>query len=329
MPIIEKRVDKKIRSETLPKNKKKLNLEDNPIQYHLFFYLHTIIQLVIFFYFIPKFFAPWIWPKEFPNPNPWGYILAAANHEFFFILINISYFILYKFKFSFFEQFKVEAEKWPWDEDYISWIALLKRMMKTLFINHFIIIPLTIVFFSKINDKFYFRVDFESLPTPTEVIIQFVFVYIINDISFYLSHWLLHHEIFYNRIHKIHHETKVTFSLAVEYAHPIEYVFANILAFNLGGSILSQRMHLFTNLLISVIISLRSCESHSGYDFPWSPSHILPKYFKFMNKNDFHSFHHLKYKGNYSGGINWDYLGKTLNPLYIEYRKIQGFNKMN
>ncbi len=66
---------------------------------------------------------------------------------------------------------------------------------------------------------------------------------ILGDLTFYLSHRLLHHPWFYKHIHKIHHENKVTWFSAFSHAHPLEYLFGNILPGLVGSAILGNRMH--------------------------------------------------------------------------------------
>lgn len=297
------------------------------MQFKVFCYIHAIAQTIFFIYIIPNYLAPLFWPRNFADYSAWGYVLAAINHEIFFILVNFGYFILYKFRFPFLEKYKIEDEKWPWEEDFTAWKSQLKRILRSLAINHFVVIPiLTCIMI--MNKKLPFRVSYETLPSSQEVLVQYIFAFIINDFCFYLLHYLFHQQFFYNYIHKIHHEIKVTFSLASEYAHPIEFLIGNVFAFNVGNLILKERMHLFTSLLITTITIFRSSETHSGYCFPWSPQYILSHHLGFLTKPDFHSFHHLKYKGNYASGIIWDkFLSNTINPIYVEYRKKQYYNK--
>ena len=85
----------------------------------------------------------------------------------------------------------------------------------------------------------------DSLPTFWDLIFQFFFNRYVEDFVFYLSHWVLHLKPFYGPIHKQHHEYKVTVSIATEYAHPIEYVFANIVASSSGSFIMGPRIHYY------------------------------------------------------------------------------------
>lgn len=58
---------------------------------------------------------------------------------------------------------------------------------------------------------------------------------------------------------------------------------------------------------------LSAVETHSGYDFPFSPNHIFP----FFGGADFHDFHHRTYNGAYSSNfIWWDLVFGTANGYY-------------
>lgn len=277
-----------------------------------------------FLVFIPTYIAPAIWPTKIEHPKIYGFLIGWGNHQVFFILINIFFFILYKNKFAFFEQFKTEKENWPWEENKANFLNHLRKMFKTLFVNQFILLPIFLSLVALMNSEFNLRLDYESLPNVKEVIIQYLFVFTVNDFAFYLTHSFLHWGILYSKIHKTHHENKLTFSLAVEYAHPIEYLFGNVIAFNVGQIILGKKMHLLTSCIISAINTFISTENHSGYTLPWLPFYLFSRYCKAFTTLDFHSFHHLKFKGNYGGTINFDkYIGKTLHPQYEEYRKKQ------
>ena len=100
----------------------------------------------------------------------------------------------------------------------------------------------------------------EDWPTITEIIGQFIFFLIIDDVSFYWLHRLLHHPKFY-WIHKQHHQYNMPVSLAATYAHPIEFIFANALPFGLGYRLLSDFMnvHLVTIIVWSVYRLTETC----------------------------------------------------------------------
>ncbi len=317
-------------SSIYPVNNSRKIYSSSSLSFRLFCFTNSIFWIIFIFYFTPEFIAPIIWPKTdtIKHPHFFSFISAALNHQIAFIIINFTYFLIYKANNKLFEQYKVEKEKWPWESmQPLEWKSKLNKTLMNLFINHFIIVPLVVISGIYSGQDYPHRIDYESLPSYKEVIWQYIFTFIINDISFYFSHWLLHKGVLYNKIHKVHHENKITYSLAVEDTHWAEYLFGNIIAFNVGNMYLGKRMHLFSSLLFSINNTLRSTETHSGYAFPWSPSYMLAAYLKFLTTSDFHSFHHLKYKGNYGGGLSFDYLFGTVNPFYLDYRneKIEEF----
>jgi sterol desaturase/sphingolipid hydroxylase (fatty acid hydroxylase superfamily) len=126
-------------------------------------------------------------------------------------------------------------------------------------------------------------------------------------------------------IHKQHHEFKVTVGIASEYAHPLEFVFGNILPMNLGSMILGFNVHAFTYAFWICEKIFRTTEDHSGYQFPWSPTMFL-SFIK--NSAEHHNFHHLKFKGNYGGYFNfWDWICGTNHPDY--FRSLEEFGMRN
>jgi sterol desaturase/sphingolipid hydroxylase (fatty acid hydroxylase superfamily) len=112
------------------------------------------------------------------------------------------------------------------------------------------------------------------------------FCFLINDFAFYVTHSFLHWGPMYKKIHKVHHENKVTFSLATEYAHPHEYILGNIIAFNIGQLILGKKMHLITNCIINSTNTIGAIQNHSGFTFPWLPFHFISKYCKSFTTPD-------------------------------------------
>ncbi len=61
--------------------------------------------------------------------------------------------------------------------------------------------------------------------------------------------------------------------IAAEYAHPIESLFLGI--GTLVGPVLFTR-HLFSLWVWLFVRLYQTVEAHSGYDFPWSPTKLIP-----------------------------------------------------
>ena len=59
-----------------------------------------------------------------------------------------------------------------------------------------------------------------------------------------------------------------------------------------------------------------AAEGHAGYDFPISPTRLIP----FSDGATHHDFHHAKVKGNYAGFFPWtDRMFGTLCEGYAEH----------
>ena len=79
---------------------------------------------------------------------------------------------------------------------------------------------------------------------------------------------------------------------------------------------LGKRVH-FTTFAMWIIMRIgETTDGHSGYEFSWSPYRLLP----FSGSSEFHNFHHLNIKGNYSSFFTyWDRLLGTVNPSFEKY----------
>ena len=212
-------------------------------------------------------------------------------------------FLIYKLKHPFFERYKTTLNKWPWEENYDQWIQLLKKTIKLLFLNHFILLPLVLLPFY-LKDTCPMNTTYEDLPTNAiEIMVQILFFILCEDFGFYFSHRLLHVKWLYPYIHKIHHTYRQVVSISAEYAHPVEFIISNSLTTSLGPFILGNRTHLFTYLLWIIIRVGETADGHCGYEFSWSPYRLL-----FMSASeDFHNFHHLYFRDNYGSFFTfWD-----------------------
>jgi sterol desaturase/sphingolipid hydroxylase (fatty acid hydroxylase superfamily) len=209
----------------------------------------------------------------------------------------------------------VHDKEWPWKSDPKKWNKLIKETFILLFINQVLILPfLSLIYY--IKNICPFRVDYESLPAPIEVILQTVFFMLCEDFSFYWTHRLLHWDVIYPYIHKIHHKHINTVSIASEYSHPIEFTFGNVLTTNSGPLILGKRVHLLTYLLWIIMRIGETTDGHCGYEFSWSPYRLLPM----SGSSEYHNYHHLNFKGNYGSFFTlWDTLCNTVNTKYLEF----------
>jgi sterol desaturase/sphingolipid hydroxylase (fatty acid hydroxylase superfamily) len=77
---------------------------------------------------------------------------------------------------------------------------------------------------------------------------------------------------------------------------------------------LGNRLHAFTYLMFIVHKIFVTCETHSGFDIPWTPMVLLP----FSNPSTHHDFHHSNNVGTYGG---FTYLWDHLTGNNLEYYK--------
>jgi methylsterol monooxygenase/4-alpha-methyl-delta7-sterol-4alpha-methyl oxidase len=223
--------------------------------------------------------------------------------------------LLYHFKISFFEKYKVIDEPWPWESDKEGWRSLVVKSLLLTLANQFIITPILLLW--DVYNGCDFRTDKESLPCFTEMIWQIALFMIGEDFLFYWAHRFLHVPWVYPYVHKIHHTYTHTVSIATEYAHPIEWICGNVIPSNFVAILLGKRVHLFTYLMWIVMIITESIDAHSGYEFSFSPYRILP----FSGSSDFHYYHHVAVSGNYGSWFTfWDRMCGTVSNAFMKYR---------
>jgi len=59
-----------------------------------------------------------------------------------------------------------------------------------------------------------------------------------------------------------------------------------------------------------------STETHSGYEFPWSPTRILPM----VSGPSYHDHHHSNNVGNFAGSIYfWDVMMGTSDAYFDDF----------
>ncbi len=238
-------------------------------------------------------------------------------HEGAWLICNISMYVIYHLEWEFFERYRVNDYEWPWNIDRPKWISFLKKTLGLVFFNQFVLIPLGIIVTAYLTGGVHYRTDYESLPTITEVFWQLIFFIFVEDAAFYWTHRLIHWRPIYPHIHKIHHEYNNTISVASEYAHPIEFLFGNLVPTSLGSLILKKRCHIMTMFMWLVYRILITTEGHGGYEFSWSPFNLLPKH-----SQGFHNLHHSEvFNGNYGEYLLWDNLCGTVSNLYLKRRE--------
>jgi methylsterol monooxygenase len=142
---------------------------------------------------------------------------------------------------------------------------------------------------------------------------------IIEDIWHYHWHRLLHHPKVYNQIHKIHHYYSAPFAASAEYAHPIETMLLGIGFFLPVLFLTNHLIFLWTWLAVREI---QTYEVHSGYDFPWNPTKLIP----FYGGPRFHDYHHEQFNANYASSFTYldRFFGTDAAYLRREKKRLAG-----
>ena len=152
------------------------------------------------------------------------------------------------------------------------------------------------------------------LPAWWVIPLQLLFFILLDDFLFYWVHRGLHESRWlFRKVHSIHHRIMTPWAITGHYMHPVEYLLTGTLM--LAGPLLVG-CHVVTLYLWIIIRQWEAAEGHAGYDFPWSPSHLMP----FSDGATHHDFHHAKVKGNYAGFFPWtDAAFGTLCEGYPEH----------
>ncbi|KAL4383836.1 hypothetical protein GQ457_15G010030 [Hibiscus cannabinus] len=123
------------------------------------------------------------------------------------------------------------------------------------------------------------------LPSIWEMLSQLVVYFMIEDYTNYWIHRFLHGRWGYEKIHRVHHEYTAPIGFAAPYAHWLETLILGIPSF-LGPAIAPG--HMITFWLWIALRQIEAIETHSGYDFPWTPTRFIP----FYGGADYHDYHH-------------------------------------
>ena len=161
--------------------------------------------------------------------------------------------------------------------------------LKVVFLNNLVIVPAVLYLSVLINDYTTMQsFELADLPDTWTFLCQNYFCVIIEDLVFTLIHKTLHTPFFYKHVHKWHHTYTMAIGLSAEYAHPIEFIFGNMIPLGIPCMILGHKMHYYTFMVIGTQRIISTTMGHSGYDLPWDPTEILP----FRSTTRYHDYHH-------------------------------------
>ncbi|XP_039137581.1 LOW QUALITY PROTEIN: very-long-chain aldehyde decarbonylase GL1-10-like [Dioscorea cayenensis subsp. rotundata] len=123
------------------------------------------------------------------------------------------------------------------------------------------------------------------LPSLWEIGSQLLVYFLIEDYGNYWIHRALHHGWGYEKIHKVHHEYTAPIGFAAPYAHWAEVLVLGIPSF-VGPALVPG--HMITFWLWIALRQMEAIETHSGYDFPFAPTKLIP----FYGGAEYHDYHH-------------------------------------
>lgn len=244
-------------------------------------------------------------------------IVTPILHLFIFSLSNLLLKAFYSLEHPWIEKFKCNNNSWPWKDDLENWKKLLKERRKTLFLNLFLIGPMLSFLFNFIS-LIKFDTSINKLPSSIDIAQQIFICAILNDFMFHIVHKIFHYKFFYDKIHYKHHEFNNPIGITAEYAHPLEYIFSNIIPGSLGPLLIKNEIHVVGVWAWLIFGICATVEQHSGYEFPFSPFGIFP----FSFASSYHDYHHTRYKYNYSSNfVFWDFIFGDNKEYFAFYEK--------
>lgn len=223
-------------------------------------------------------FAETLWLNYSADKS--DYFLYCHNILFLFLifsLVPLPLVLIELVRSSNFEKYKIQPKV---KLSFPEMMACYKTVMKMFF---FIVGPLQLVSYPSVK-LIGIRAGL-PLPSGWEILIQLAVYFIVEDYTNYWIHRFLHGKWGYEKIHRVHHEYTAPIGFAAPYAHWAEILILGIPSF-LGPAMVPG--HMITFWLWIALRQIEAIETHSGYDFPWTPT----KYIPFYGGAEYHDYHH-------------------------------------
>lgn len=156
--------------------------------------------------------------------------------------------------------------------------SLAVPVIRNVLLNQILSIPIGYITYQLA--QFRGHMPIRELPSLSRITFDILILIICEEIGFYYVHRVLHHRLFYQRFHKVHHEWRNPIAMAAIYCHPVEHVFCNLLP--IFGGFLLLGSHVVTCWLWIASVYFVVLNDHSGYHFP------------FLLSSEAHDYHHRR-----------------------------------
>jgi len=117
------------------------------------------------------------------------------------------------------------------------------------------------------------------------VLLQLVALGVLTEILFFSAHRALHTKWLYRHVHVVHHRFRAPTAWSAQFAHPIEYIFGNMIPIAVPLLIVAPDVLTLWNFGLLALVNTQLV--HSGYQLALSPWAIA------------HDLHHFKVNVNY------------------------------
>jgi sterol desaturase/sphingolipid hydroxylase (fatty acid hydroxylase superfamily) len=233
-------------------------------------------------------------------------ILTAVNAIPVFALGLFAHYVMAESETNWFAKYRILPGKKSDPE-------LTRKAIVQILITQFVGGPIILYLMYYFERGFNPTVMASEFPDLVTIAWQVAVCAIIEDTLLYWMHRVEHHPIFYQWVHKQHHEFHVSNSWASGYATAWEKLTVFIVPAVAGCWIL--RAHIVTHAVLTFILVLDGFVAHAGYDLPFVPFSSALR----------HNYHHSHNIGTY--GLKfpfWDWLmgtDKHFKKWKVQYLK--------